>query len=524
MWTIGRVLVVALLVAGLVTPVGTVGAASATAAASGAPADDTVDLSHVVSHDPAGPTIEVRLTVRMPDRVVELETRLPPGVEVTGTDGFDRTDGSYEWDGETTAPTIDYEVPADDDRVLLTEAYARVGRADFVAAVSYRYRSPEVGVERHVEVDGTGAVYGYEVAMWEDAVTRRSDDGTTITVVTPPSTGDFSVEPNESRQRAVADRLVAIDEFFGFDRTDDRIVVFLRPSDSVGFEGPVAGRANTAGTILLEADSATDRNLLAHEFVHTQQDFVAAAETDWFVEGSADYLAYYYEYNTGRIDFETFRDRLNVRDDPEYRDVNLRNLTNASETADYRKGRHVAAGLDAWIRERSDGEARLADVLVARRRPDVRRRECGLDAGVRRHRRHGVRLDGRVLVRRGDRALLTAGAPGEPVAVRPRRRRTGDTDTDTDAVGLSDAIGHRLPDADGERNAVANGRAGRVGDDTEADADTDTRTARLHRGRVARGRSAARGIGPSLTTELHRVIGGEGRAQRTPISSSRSGR
>jgi len=370
MWTIGRVLVVALLVAGLVTPVGTVGAASATAAASGAPADDTVDLSHVVSHDPAGPTIEVRLTVRMPDRVVELETRLPPGVEVTGTDGFDRTDGSYEWDGETTAPTIDYEVPADDDRVLLTEAYARVGRADFVAAVSYRYRSPEVGVERHVEVDGTGAVYGYEVAMWEDAVTRRSDDGTTITVVTPPSTGDFSVEPNESRQRAVADRLVAIDEFFGFDRTDDRIVVFLRPSDSVGFEGPVAGRANTAGTILLEADSATDRNLLAHEFVHTQQDFVAAAETDWFVEGSADYLAYYYEYNTGRIDFETFRDRLNVRDDPEYRDVNLRNLTNASETADYRKGRHVAAGLDAWIRERSDGEARLADVLVALRRDD----------------------------------------------------------------------------------------------------------------------------------------------------------
>jgi len=367
----GPSLVAALLVLGLVAPVGTVGAAPTQAAAhSGTTADDTVDLTHVVSHDPAGPTIEVRLTVRMPDRVVELETRLPPGVEVTATDGFDRAGDEYEWDGATAAPTIDYEVPADENRVLLTETYARLDRATFLAVASYRYRRPEVGVERHVEVDGDGAVYGYEVALWENAVTRQSEDGTSVTVVTPPSTEEFAVEPNESRQRAVADRLVAIDEFFGFDRTDDRLVVFLRPSGSVGFEGPVAGRANTAGTIVLEADTATDRRLLAHEYVHTQQDFVPAAETDWFVEGSADYLAYYYEYNTGRIDFEALRDRLNVRDDPEYRDVNLRELTNDSETADYRKGRHVAAALDAWIRQRSDGEARLADVLVALRRND----------------------------------------------------------------------------------------------------------------------------------------------------------
>lgn len=367
---IGRVLVAAFLVVSLVAPVGMVGAATATAPTSGATTDDTIDMRHVVSHDPAGPTIDVRLTVEIPDRVVELKTQLPPGVEVTATDGFVRRDGRYEWDGETATPTIEYEVPADDDRVLLTDAYALLARSDVSAGVSYRYRSPDVGVDRTVAVEGSGAVYGYQVALWEDAVTRRSDDGTDVTVVAPPTTGEFAVEANESRQRAVADRLVAIDEFFGFDRTDDRIVVFLRPSDSVGFEGPVAGRANTVGTIVLEADSATNRRLLAHEFVHTQQDFVAAAETDWIVEGSADYLAYYYEYNTGRIDFETFRDRLNVRDDPEYRDVNLRNLTNASETADYRKGRHVAAGLDAWIRERSDGEARLASVLVALRRND----------------------------------------------------------------------------------------------------------------------------------------------------------
>jgi hypothetical protein len=367
----GPSLVAALLVFGLVAPVGMAGAAPTQGAAhAGTTADDTIDLTHAVSHDPAGPTIEVRLTVRMPDRVVELETQLPPGVEVTATDGFDRTDGSYVWDEETTAPTIDYEVSADDAQILLTETYARLGRADFAAAVSYRYRRPEVSAERHVDIAGDGAVYGYEVALWEDAVTRRSEDGTRVTVVTPPSTEEFAVEPNESRQRAVADRLVAIDEFFGFDRTDDRIVVFLRPSGSVGFEGPVAGRANTAGTIVLEADAATDRRLLAHEYVHTQQDFVSAAETDWFVEGSADYLAYYYEYNAGRIDFETFHDRLNVRDDPEYREVNLRELTNDSETADYRKGRHVAAALDAWIRQHSDGEARLADVLVALRRND----------------------------------------------------------------------------------------------------------------------------------------------------------
>ncbi|MFC7233814.1 PGF-CTERM sorting domain-containing protein [Halosegnis marinus] len=332
---------------------------------------DTVDVTYTVAHDPSGPTVSVTMRVEMPDRVTELDARLPSWVEVTATDGFDPADGSYQWDGETDAPSIEYTVPTDaPGDPLVNGAYAYVEQADFVGGVGYRYRNPEVGFERHVEVAGTGTVHGFGVSLWNEATTRTTGDGTTVTLVTPPTDGPAGVPANGTRDRAVLDRLTAIDEFFGFDRTDDRIVVYLRPSDAPELGGDVAGRANSGGTMLLAADRATDRTLLAHEYVHTQQDFLAVAATDWLVEGSADYYGYYYAYHAGDLSFAEFRERLNVRDDPRYRDADLRNLTNASETADYRKGRHVAAALDAWMRNRSDGEARLSDVFVTLRARD----------------------------------------------------------------------------------------------------------------------------------------------------------
>lgn len=332
--------------------------------------DDTIDTTYTVAHDPAGPTVTVTLEVSLPDRVTAFTTALPPGVEVTGTDGFTATDQGYEWDGETATPTVDYRVPEDAARsVLVSETYAALTAGQVVGAVSFRYRNPEVGVERHVEVAGEGAVHDYAISLWTDATTRTAADGTTVTVVETPDAGPDAVGFDAGDRRAVADVVVAVDDFFGFDRTDDRVVLFPRPSDAPGLQGAVAGRANGAGQIQLEADGATDPTLVAHEWVHTQQDFRTRAATDWFVEGSADYLGYYYAYHAGELSFEEFRGRLNVRDSG-YADVNLRELTNATERADYEKGRHVAAGLDAEIRARSDGAARLGDVLVALRERD----------------------------------------------------------------------------------------------------------------------------------------------------------
>lgn len=337
----------------------------------GATGPNTVDVTYTVAHDPSGPTVSVMMRVEMPDRVTELDARVPQWVEVTATDGFDPVDGSYQWDGETASPSVEYTVPADaPGDPLVNGAYAYVEQADFVGGVGFRYRSPEVGFERHVETAGTGAVHGYGVSLWENATTRTTADGTTVTLVTPPTSGPDGVARNATRDRAVLDGLTAIDEFFGFDRGDDRVVVYVRPSDAPELAGDVAGRANSGGAMFLDVERASETTLLAHEYVHTQQDFIAVAPTDWLVEGSADYYSYYYAYHAGDLSFAEFRDVLNVRDDSRYRDADLRNLTNLSETADYRKGRHVAAALDAWMRNRSGGDARLSDVFVTLRARD----------------------------------------------------------------------------------------------------------------------------------------------------------
>jgi hypothetical protein len=342
---------------------------SATPAAAAQSTDDTIDATYTVSHDPDSPAVAVTMAVVLPDRVTAFTTGLPLGVEVVATEGFTATSEGYEWDGETATPIINYRVPEDAARsVLVSETYAALTTGNVVGPVSFRYRTPEVGFERDVEVAGSGAVNDYAISLWTDATTRQTADGTTVTVVAPPDEGPDAVDFDAGDRRGVADAVVAVDDFFRFDRTEDRVVVFPRPSDAAGLEGAVAGRANGAGQVQLEAARATEPRLVAHEWVHTQQDFRTTAATDWFVEGSADYLGFYYAYHASDLSFQQFRERLTVRD--EYADVNLRELTNATERADYEKGRHVAAGLDATLRERSDGAARLGDALVALRERD----------------------------------------------------------------------------------------------------------------------------------------------------------
>ncbi|MFB6118263.1 hypothetical protein [Halosegnis sp.] len=72
----------------------------------------TIERSFVIGLTPATPgSVEVRLTLAIPDAVSELTVTLPANVSVTRLDGFRATDDGYEWTG-TDTPTLTYDLPA----------------------------------------------------------------------------------------------------------------------------------------------------------------------------------------------------------------------------------------------------------------------------------------------------------------------------------------------------------------------------------------------------------------------------
>jgi hypothetical protein len=364
------------------------------AAASTANGGD-IALATTLALTPERPgSVAVTLRFEVPDRVTALEAQIAADAEAVATEGFAATDGdTYEWDGETAAPTISYQLPANRtatagrlDRLgprpagssaVVGSASGTPGAADdddgylFVDAgpwalvpvpgtgVSWRYRGETVGLTRRAAIDGPGAVGGRVAFLGEHAVCERTANGQTFRLVVPAASAD-AMTPRPER---VLDSLASASGALRVGDRDESVFVVAAPT---GVDWAVRGVQTGDADAWVRADEplADAQSAWLHEYVHTRQSFATTAETRWLTEGSADYYAALLALRLGLTDFSAFADHLGRGAGSPYADDVLADPTTWTTGTPYRKGSLVAGETDRRIRLASDGGASFATVLA----------------------------------------------------------------------------------------------------------------------------------------------------------------
>jgi hypothetical protein len=142
-----------------------------------------------------------------------------------------------------------------------------------------------------------------------------------------------------------------------------RTSVFVLPA---GTDFGAAGVAVGGGDFLVTASLAggegdVSPGVFAYEYTHTRQPFRTGSEMAWFTEGSARYYEHRYGYERRHRSFG-FYDRAVFVNGAPYANATL-NEVHPTSTAAYQKGAHVLTALDVLMRQRTDGEVRVDDLL-----------------------------------------------------------------------------------------------------------------------------------------------------------------
>ena len=225
------------------------------------------------------------------------------------------------------------------------------------SGVSYRYRanSPP-GVRTTRSVDGEGYAGDSYVYVGPHDLYEETAAGVQWTVVTgagatPKSDSEALVDLFEQGERLTRARV----EY-------DAVAVFVMPA--MENQGWLSGQASQS-EIYLEDTAATIGtidNTPAHEYFHVRLGNFGDGEMQWLTEASAEYYGELLSLNAGLGTYEEFI--ATVRTD-DHRDAVLADQdTDDRNRAEYEKGAHVLAALDAEIRRQTGGEDTLESVVV----------------------------------------------------------------------------------------------------------------------------------------------------------------
>lgn len=360
-----RLLVSLLLVVSLVAVPGVAAEPSPTAQSDG------VERTFTTSLTPDEPgSIRVELRYGVPDRVTTLTTRLPDNASVQSTDGFERRSGTtYDWTRTTDSPTITYTLPVNETVRRTggagspTTGYLYVDTGDWAitraprAAVSYSGTGPEPKLTTEYAFTGSGATSGDILYLGPFEEYRRQAAGQQFRLVVPAA-ADLRTQPG-----AILDSVAKAAETLSVGPRDPEVVAIAAPT-TAGIEWGSIGlqRGESDFWVLDDRGVNTPANVWLHEYVHTQQTYRTASETEWTYEGMADYYAALLTYQQGRIDYDRYRRHLEAADD--YDDVVLAEPETWRGTlANYDKGALVFAALDRRLRLETDGDGTLQDVL-----------------------------------------------------------------------------------------------------------------------------------------------------------------
>ncbi|PSQ00222.1 hypothetical protein BRC89_02525 [Halobacteriales archaeon QS_4_70_19] len=313
--------------------------------------------------------VSVELSVGLTTETRQFRVTLPERATVTGTDGFDRVEGTtYEWDGRTDAPSVTYRAPVNrtvgsSTRFAATDDWALVDVTTLDAAYSWRSLGRTSYERRFAVPDGYA---GRSMAYLGDyRVANASGAGQRFTVVHP------EVVSTDAAPNAYAETLASVAGGIRVGARDPVVTAFVAPPPvgENGGEGGVGGLA-TSADIWIAADATTrddadgtrvNEPIFVHEYVHTRQNYTAGRGLAWLSESSAFYYMGMLPHRRGATLRERFDRRFRV---PErHQEAVLTETT----TTDYQvwatKGARTVAGLDRRIRAATGGSRTLQDVL-----------------------------------------------------------------------------------------------------------------------------------------------------------------
>lgn len=307
---------------------------------------------------------------RLPDHLRVLNVTLPEDATVVSTTGFSRSDGrTYEWDGTTTNPRIDYRLPANQS-IDQSGPIGGPGRLTFVdvggwalvsqprAGHSWGWREGDgrVRFERSTAAErgATGEAIAYLGDYEEHTTTAHGQEFRLIvperaTLAEPPAE-ILAAIANASDRLRVGDR-------------DAEVFAVAAPTPE-GIKWGVRGlQTGDADVWVRDVERLDEANSVwLHEYVHTRQGYTADAGARWLTEASAVYYAALLTLEDDRVPYAAVRDRLALGE-ADYGESVMARPDTWRRNANYHVGALVAGELDRRIRLATNGSASLQAVV-----------------------------------------------------------------------------------------------------------------------------------------------------------------
>lgn len=320
---------------------------------------DTIQAEHTASLLPSQPgVIRVTYEATIPDSVADLQITVTSAHTTVRTDGFEpNADDSYDWDGRSATATIVYDIVVNTTdqfnrtTSVATEDWAFFKTNKITTGAYWSYRNVDgIDYDREFNTAGEGYVDDY-IFLGPHEVTRVSQNPRVAVVVNDA----LRNKPNPTRVAGFTDY---VKQTISLNDGPDEVTAFILGPPMDG------GRAvDTSFYVGANVTSPADP-VFAHEFYHVHQTAAHPTESaEWLFEGSAAYFERYTNYVTGSVDGEYFTSFTRVSNDAVSRDSVLSQPDTWTESAEYNKGSHVLAALDVQIREATDGERTVFDVL-----------------------------------------------------------------------------------------------------------------------------------------------------------------
>lgn len=315
-----------------------------TATGESAPAEPVAHEAYAVDAVPGDPgEVWVQLSVEPGPGTESLTYDRPADGTVIAHRGFDPVSGGLRWDGSdhpaityTASPTFGW--AAGDRWGFARKAELVLERRNGTPTRSFTFPRGGYG---HPDLPGQSYVGPCET-------TARSIGGASATYVRPGRWSGPAAPPAEL--------------YFDVLETTTGLLGLDEPFPTIGYAAPslegshgIAKRGATARTarphFAFDQRSPTS---IAHEFVHTQQDYFVAREYRWLLEG----VATFYEHRVG------YRYGLTPLSPLDGRSVREPIEGSRRSGVVYDKGAAVCLLLDRELRELRDGAVDLGDVLA----------------------------------------------------------------------------------------------------------------------------------------------------------------
>lgn len=352
-----------------------VGASQATGATIGEPIGGSPATAEVtqgtevtedvtVTLDRETDTVRYTFEYQIPSKVDEFDVsfsllNVRPFRTVVEKQSFERDQGAsdesrFVWDGKESPRLV-----VEDD--LSASSFQEVGYYTdtelFLSGVPKRDTRRTVGSQKlsRYTLEGEGYVNDDLLYVGPHESAIRVVDGTELAVVVP----DW-LDAEVDLQR----RLDLLEEWYtllGGVRLSHSATAYLPvPSERTEVDGLSVG-----GSFYVSSDRWTldgIDNVVTHEFAHTVFGTFGSGKMYWFKEAVAEYYGYLLALNTGVGDFDEFLGAVEAAD--QYRDSKLTDdVAMRNSLADYSKGAHVLAALDAEIRRQSDDAQSLLSIF-----------------------------------------------------------------------------------------------------------------------------------------------------------------